>query len=335
MNIFQANLKSGFPKYKQLAEHIITLIRNKQIAVGYKMPTVNRAYDMAHVSRDTIINTYKYLQEEGWVNSVPGKGFFVVRNTPKSGKSLFMLFDAMNPYKETLYRSLTETLGGAFRCYTSFHYYDKNLFEKLIEEAVGKHDYYVIIPHFNTDITPVLRKIPARQLLLLDGFPHKFDLPCSAVYQDFMNDLYEELKSLQGRLEQYECLHIVYNGKFQFMPGDILAGIHLFVGETGYPVHIHKEFDVEDIQKGHCYMAVSERDLACIIKVINDRGWKLKEDIGLMSFDDTPLKEVLQGGITTLSTDFEGMGRTAGQLILSEEVRKIANPWVLKDRGSM
>lgn len=61
MNIFQTDLKSGQPIYKQLAEHIITLIRNKQIAVGYKLPTVNRAYDMAHVSRDTIINTYKYL----------------------------------------------------------------------------------------------------------------------------------------------------------------------------------------------------------------------------------------------------------------------------------
>ena len=335
MNIFQTEIKSGHPIYKQLAEHIITLIRNKQIAVGYKMPTVNRAYDMAHVSRDTIINTYKYLQEEGWVNSVPGKGFFVVRNTPKSGKSLFMLFDAMNPYKETLYRSLTETLGGAFRCYTSFHYYDKNLFEKLIEEAVGKHDYYVIIPHFNTDVTEVLRKIPTRQLLLLDGFPRKFDQPCSAVYQDFQNDLYEELKAMETKLKGYEGLHVVFDDCFQFIPSDIVAGIHLFAGETGYPVRIQRGFDAEDIRRGYCYMAISERDLACILKVINDRGWKLKEDIGLMSFDDTPLKEVLEGGITTISTDFEGMGRTAGQLILSEEVRKIANPWVLKDRGSM
>ena len=47
------------------------------------------------------------------------------------------------------------------------------------------------------------------------------------------------------------------------------------------------------------------------------------------------LKEVLIGGITTLTTDFELMGRTAAELIKSGERRRIANPWRLLDRGSL
>lgn len=82
-------------------------------------------------------------------------------------------------------------------------------------------------------------------------------------------------------------------------------------------------------------MAISERDLASITKVINKRNWVLRKDIGLLSFDDTPLKEVLKGGITTISTDFELMGQTAGKLIRKGMTRRIANPWILADRGSL
>ena len=82
-------------------------------------------------------------------------------------------------------------------------------------------------------------------------------------------------------------------------------------------------------------MAISERDLASFIKAIIAKGLKVGHDIGLMSLDDTPLKEVLIGGVTTLTTDFALMGSTAAQLIRDRECRRIANPWHLYDRGSL
>ena len=128
---------------------------------------------------------------------------------------------------------------------------------------------------------------------------------------------------------------MVFNDSFQFMPMEILTGIHQFMSETQYPIYIEKAFDMESLEKGHCYMAISERDLACIIKVVNQRGWTLRKDIGLLSFDDTPLKEVLQGGITTISTDFRQMGELAGKLIRTGTIKRIANRWTLSDRGSL
>jgi len=38
-------------------------------------------------------------------------------------------------------------------------------------------------------------------------------------------------------------------------------------------------------------------------------------EFGIISYNDTPLKEILAGGITTLSTDFRQMGLTLAQLI--------------------
>lgn len=335
MTNFTPQKKTGTPLYQQLASHITKLIEEGELQPGEKMPAVNEAYANLQVARDTIISAYKFLQENGWLHSVPGKGFYVDDRNRRSGCRIFVVFDAMNQYKETLYRSLTSSLGKDYSCDTAFHYYDRDVFEKVITQNVGKYDFYVIIPHFNTDITPILKQIPDNRLLLLDGLPRRYDRACSAVYQDFHNDLYEELKALYEKLQNYKALHVVFNDRFQFIPNELLSGIHQFYGETQYPITIERDFNMEEIQLGHCYMAFSERDLACLLSVIYRRKWRLREDIGLFSFDDTPIKDVLAGGITTISTDFARMGETAAQLITQGKTRRIANPWVLHDRGSL
>ena len=335
MTNFTPQKKTGTPLYQQLASYIINLIEEGEFQPGEKMPAVNEAYANLEVARDTIISAYKFLQENGWLRSVPGKGFYVDNKSRRQGCRLFVVFDAMNQYKETLYRSLIKSLGENYSCDTAFHYYDRDVFEKIITLNVGKYDFYVVIPHFNTDITPILKLIPDDRLLLLDGLPRRYDRPCSAVCQDFHNDLYEELKALYEKLQNYKALHVVFNDRFQFIPHELLSGIHQFYGETRYPITIERGFNMEEIQLGHCYMAFSERDLACLLSVMYLRKWKLCEDIGLFSFDDTPIKEVLAGGITTISTDFARMGETAAQLITQGKTRRIANPWVLHDRGSL
>jgi hypothetical protein len=48
--------------------------------------------------------------------------------------------------------------------------------------------------------------------------------------------------------------------------------------------------------------------------------------VGLISYDDTPLKEILLGGVTVISTDFQKMGQTAGELISRGETKMEENP---------
>ncbi|WP_332913348.1 substrate-binding domain-containing protein [Algoriphagus boritolerans] len=49
--------------------------------------------------------------------------------------------------------------------------------------------------------------------------------------------------------------------------------------------------------------------------------FKLGRDIGVISYNDTPLKEILADGITTISTDFHQMGKTIAEQILGTEDR--------------
>jgi DNA-binding LacI/PurR family transcriptional regulator len=71
------------------------------------------------------------------------------------------------------------------------------------------------------------------------------------------------------------------------------------------------------------------------IKQVHIHGLQLGKDIGLISYDDTPIKEILEGGITVISTDFEQMGHTAGQLITQKTKARVANPSRLIKRKSL
>jgi DNA-binding LacI/PurR family transcriptional regulator len=63
-----------------------------------------------------------------------------------------------------------------------------------------------------------------------------------------------------------------------------------------------------------------------MVKYARQKNYKIGEDIGLICYDDTPMKQVLEGGITTISTDFVQMGRTTADLIIKREIRVVANP---------
>ena len=321
--------------YNQLAMQIIEAIDTNKLRVGDRLPSVNQACKLYNISRDTVLSAYKLLQEKQIVVAIQGKGFFVNRKRDIDSRRVFVLFDAMNQYKETLYRTLTESLGEKYEISISFHYYNAELFDTMVSNAVGHYDYYILMPHFNCDVRKTLDKIPAERLLLLDAFPQGYSANCSAVYQDFQNDSYEGLKSIYNKLSRYEALHIIYNDRFQYMPEGYKIGAYRFAGEFGYKVTIEPGFDTRNIERGHCYMAISERDLASFIKQAKEYGLKIGEDVGLMSLDDTPLKEVLIGGVTTLTTDFGLMGEQAAKLIHNRQIERIANPWRLHDRGSL
>jgi DNA-binding LacI/PurR family transcriptional regulator len=58
-------------------------------------------------------------------------------------------------------------------------------------------------------------------------------------------------------------------------------------------------------------------------------------DVGVISYNETPLKKIILNGITTISTDFKMMGEQAAQLILSKSKEHIEIPFSLTLRPSL
>jgi DNA-binding LacI/PurR family transcriptional regulator len=94
--------------------------------------------------------------------------------------------------------------------------------------------------------------------------------------------------------------------------------------------------DDEPLYEGDSFIVLAETDLVNIIKKSREQTLKLGKDVGIISYNDTPLKEILAEGITTISTDFNHMGRSIAQQILGEEDKiPIKNPFRFIVRKSL
>ena len=98
---------------------------------------------------------------------------------------------------------------------------------------------------------------------------------------------------------------------------------------------IIRSVEKRNVQKVEAYIVVSDRNLVRIFKNAASMNLKLGEDVGLVSFNDTMLKEVVAGGITTISTDFVQMGKTLADMVLNHNKIKVRNPSSLIVRKSL
>ncbi len=78
--MFLLDAEAKEPMYQQLYSQIKEGIEKGEILVGEKLPSTRLLADLLKVSRSTIDMAYIQLLAEGYVNSVPCKGYFVEKN---------------------------------------------------------------------------------------------------------------------------------------------------------------------------------------------------------------------------------------------------------------
>jgi DNA-binding LacI/PurR family transcriptional regulator len=89
------------------------------------------------------------------------------------------------------------------------------------------------------------------------------------------------------------------------------------------------------VKKGEAYFVMSDRNLVRMVKKAAEENLTLGRDLGLVSFNDTVLKEVVAGGITTISTDFVQMGKTLARMVSDRSNLQLSNPSSLIRRKSL
>jgi DNA-binding LacI/PurR family transcriptional regulator len=206
---------------------------------------------------------------------------------------------------------------------------------------MGKYNYYVIMPHFFQDVDKVdymkiIRSIPSDELVLLDKDLPQLKTNYLAVYQDFEKDIYSALESATDLLAKYKKLVLVFPSEANYpfnYPIEIVQGFCLFC------IEYSKEFDIVEsandqiLYPGTAYITVEETDLAELIKKVRQSSYLLGREIGIISFNETTLKELL--AITVITTDFETMGRMTAALLLEKKQIKIKNAFSMIRRNSL
>ena len=97
-------------------------------------------------------------------------------------------------------------------------------------------------------------------------------------------------------------------------PEGRVDGFKRFCEENNIEYEVIYSLSNRKVKKGEAYFVMSDRNLVRMVKKATEENLTLGVDLGLVSFNDTVLKEVVAGGITTVSTDFKLMGETLAEL---------------------
>ena len=76
-------------------------------------------------------------------------------------------------------------------------------------------------------------------------------------------------------------------------------------------------------------------DLVILIERILSLKLKVGADVGVISYNETPLKKIILDGITTISSDFQMMGEKTARLIMQHSTEHIEIPFYLTLRPSL
>jgi len=329
--------QSVTPKYLQLTNSIVKGINSGKIEQNYVLPSINDISYELEISRDTAERAYRQLKKMGIIGSVPGKGYFIAKTDFNRPLKIFLLFNKLSTHKKIIYDSFAGALGE--NAAIDFYIYnnDFSLFKKLLENKRDDYDHYVIIPHFlegghNAD--QIINALPKEKLILMDKLLAKVNGAYGAVYENFEKDIYVALEQALPQLEKYDTLKIIFPS-YTYFPQEILNGFTSFCQQYAFSHMVVHRIANEPVTKGEVYINLMEDDLVVLIEKILCTSLQVGKDVGVISYNETPLKKIILDGITTISTDFKLMGEKAAELILNKSSEHVEIPFHLILRKSL
>lgn len=326
---FTVDNNSNVLKFQQLVDAIIDSISQNELKSGDMLPSVNQIMSECQLSRDTVFKAYAELKKRGVVESVPNRGYFVTKNITR----VLLFLDTFKAYKEVLYGSFLKNLGKNISVDLHFHHYNINVFEKIITEGVGKYSKYIVMNFDHQKVPGIVSQIPQEQLLIIDWKIYGNESQ-SAVYQDFGNSVYNCLKNNIESVKKYSQFTFYYP-EFTYHPKVAIAYFEKFCTEHNIKHQVIFESEKFTIKKGGLYFLVSDRTLASFLDQCEANGFEPGREVGVISYNDTPMKKYVKNGITVISTDFELMGKKAAEFVTDGQPIQFEVPTTLKLRSSL
>lgn len=327
----QIDKQSDAPIYKQLVDNIAADIHSGAIAPGEILPSMNELSDLLGISKETVKKAYAILRDREFIEPRQGKGFFVSEPKSRTTKRVLLLFDKLSTFKSITYNVMAARIGDKAQITIRLHNQSPELLKYYLDESLDRYDYYVISPHFQLDeatqsqVLRQLGRVPNRKLIMLDNWVKALPGNYGVVYQDFENDIYSCLDTYLPELRKYKKLNVLV------MPSSLYHGLisnslKLFCTKNNIKVEFHDNVTSDILRKNEVYLLLNgqlDSELAYIAREAAAKKLKIGADIGVISYNDSPINELVLGGLTTVSADFAKMGEIAADMILDGKLSKV------------
>jgi DNA-binding transcriptional regulator YhcF (GntR family) len=332
MSLITVKENLGIPKYKQIIISIENALQEGSLKKGDKIPSINSIRNKFSLSRDTVLKAYNVLKLRGIIQSIAGKGYYIKSENITVKQKIFLLFDELNSFKEDLYNSFLNNLDDNTQVDIFFHHFNFSMFSKLINDSIGNYNSYIIMPANFDNSQHIIKNLPKEKVYILDQTHHDI-AHYSTVYQDFENAIYNNLNIIYKQLTKYHKITLLFQKNKQ--PKGMLLGFEKFCETTNFKSDVINSIENITPEKNDIFLIPDDKNLILLIKKIKEENLKIGKNIGVISYNDSLLKEIVEGGITTISTNFTKMGKTLAQMILSKKNIKIENPTTLTLRKSI
>jgi DNA-binding transcriptional regulator YhcF (GntR family) len=300
-------------KKNAIVEGILDAIRHKALAQGDPLPSVNRLMQRFGVARMTVVKALNILKEKGIIVSEDKIGFFIKDTNVKRELKVFLFLNGFHAYHEIIYESIMEGISGKdITIDLYFHHCNSRIFKTVITENLGSYGLYVVSGFDDPQVISVLSKIPPNKLLQIIREPVLEGV--SSIIQDFYSGLKRSLENLKERLSKYQRFVLVFPQR-KGHPEKIKTAFAEFCAEIGIEHQIEKKVTLELISIGTAFWVIEDSDLISLIKICGELHLILGQDLGILSYNETPMKEIIRDGISVVSVDFVKLGQSVSRFI--------------------
>lgn len=328
---FVINQAIGIPVYKQVISQIEQKIISGEYLPGYQLPSMNELAADLDISKETIKKSYTILRDKGVIEPRQGKGFYVRGVDSDRPMRILLLFDKLSSYKQVLFQSFIEKIGKDAEVTIKIHNQNLDVFEFFVDEDVDKFDYYVVTSHFPLDVASrnrmrkLLKRFPYRKLILLDRNVPELSGNYGVVYQDFATDIESALLEGLQDLRRFSKLNVMIMPNSLY-GSEIRLAIEKFCDKHNVPVEFHAGVSDGIVRPKEVYLILNSQHDTGLLEISRSAarlGLKIGEDISVISYNDSPINEIILNGLTAVSTDFKQMGELAANMILEKKLSKV------------
>ncbi|XMO88030.1 GntR family transcriptional regulator [Algibacter sp. AS12] len=300
-------------KHERLVNAIINVIEAKELKKGDRLPSINKMVANVGYARKTIVRAYEELKGRGIVESKNFKGYYIADVNTGTKLRVALVLYAFHSFQEEFYNTFREELGKKYIINVFFHHNNIDVFKDILTRISGRYGMYVIAPIQVPEISNILNTIPAEKLLIIDRY---LSMPSNYSYitQEFENSTYNQLKNLLPAIKKYDEFILFYRKDSDY-PKGILKAFSKFIKDFKINGRVKESYTKNSIEEGTLYFFIDDTNLWEVLRDTKRKGYEVGADIGVLAHNDTTIKEIIFGGITTISTDFNKMARESAKYV--------------------
>jgi DNA-binding LacI/PurR family transcriptional regulator len=206
------------------------------------------------------------------------------------------------------------------------------MLELIVLRHINSYDLYVISSFDHPRIPSVIGRIPAGKVLIISR-NDRLGESYNTIVQDFNRGTYEALAPAAEEIRAFDEFIMCFppaSGHSETLK----EGFERFCTDFSIRYRIMENMNELVTGKRKLFLVIDDCDLIRLLRICKIRGWIPGVDVGVISYNESPLKEVIRDGITVISGNFRIMASEMAAFVSQRSAVHKTVPFQLIRRNS-